>query len=193
MHFFNTTLLASFSIVLLLAVVPAKAENKHTPLDKHQWTFKTDPYGSEAIINKKLIRHGGIWIKFKRVPSTDEKHKTWTDLIHKVPASSLVGIQKIRLTYQTETPLLIKLPQQKYDKNGDKNYAFYQIELPATKQWITEEVALKDFTRPHWTPTNSTDVGLLPEHVKEIYFTPILAGNIGGEAIIQVRAIELLP
>jgi len=190
MQHFKTALLAS---LLLLTVMPASAYNTHVPLDKHQWSYDTDPYGSEAIINEKLIRHGGIWIKFKRVPRIDAKRNSWIELIHKLPNASLAGNQKIRLTYQCEIPLLIKLSQKEYGKDGDKSYAHYQIKLPATKQWSTTEVDLKDFYRPEWTPESSTDHGIVLEHIDAIYLTPSMTDKDGGEAILQVRAIEVLP
>ena len=71
MYSFKRALLASLSSLLLL-VAPVSAQdslqssNTQAPLDKYQWSYDTDPYGSEAIINHKLIIHGGIWIKFKR-------------------------------------------------------------------------------------------------------------------------------
>ncbi|KGJ90881.1 hypothetical protein [Colwellia psychrerythraea] len=193
MTFLKLILLASIASLLLLISIPSKAETQFAPLDKHQWTYDTDPYGSEAIINEKLIRHGGIWIKFKRVPRVDVKRNSWIELIHKLPTASLAGNQKIRLTYQCDMPLIIKLSQQEYGKNGDQSYAHYQIKLPATKQWLTKEVALKDFYRPEWTPASSKDYGLLPEHINAIYLTPSMTDKDGGEAILQVRAIELLP
>jgi hypothetical protein len=178
---------------LLLTGMPAYAYENPVPLDKNQWSYDTDPYGSEAIINEKLIRHGGIWIKFKRVPRVDAKRNSWVELIHKLPTASLAGNQKIRLTYQCDIPLLIKLSQQEYGKSGDKSYAHYQIKLPRTKGWTTTEVDLKDFYRPDWTPESSKDYGLLPEHIDAIYLTPSMADKDGGEAILQVRSIELLP
>lgn len=190
--FKNALFVIAFSL-LLLFMLPAKAYNTHAPLDKHQWSYDTDPYGSEAIINEKLIRHGGIWIKFKRVPRIDVNRNSWIELIHKLPNASLAGNQKIRLTYQCEIPLIIKLSQQEYGKNGDQSYAHYQIKLPATKQWTTKEVDLKDFYRPEWTPASSKDYGLLPEHIDAIYLTPSMTDKDGGEAILQVRAIEMLP
>ncbi len=193
MQFFKTTFLASLTSLLLLSTMASNASNTQIPLDKHQWSYDTDPYGSEAIINEKLIRHGGIWIKFKRVPRVDAKRNSWIELIHKLPNASLSGNKKIRLTYQCEIPLLIKLSQQEYGKNGDKSYAHYQIKLPATKGWTTKEVDLKDFYRPEWTPVSSKDYGLLPEHIDAIYLTPSMTDKDGGEAILQVRAIELLP
>ncbi|PKG81434.1 hypothetical protein CXF85_18375 [Colwellia sp. 75C3] len=190
MHFFKTLLLAGLASLLLLFTVPANAASTQTPLDKHQWSYDTDPYGSEAIINEKLIRHGGIWIKFKRVPRVDEKRNSWIELIHKLPTASLAGNQKIRLTYQCDIPLIIKLSQLEYGKNGDQSYAHYQIKLPATNQWSTKEVDLKDFYRPEWTPASSKDLGLLPEHINAIYLTPSMTDKDGGEAILQVRSIE---
>ena len=52
---------------------------------------------------------------------------------------------------------------------------------------------MKDFSRPEWTPSNSTDYGLKPEHIDAIYLTPSMTDKDGGEAILQVRAITLLP
>ncbi|ALO36314.1 hypothetical protein CMT41_17415 [Colwellia sp. MT41] len=193
MNFLSATLRTSMVSLLLLAATAVQAETTYAALDRNQWTYDTDPYGSEAIINEKLIRHGGIWIKFKRVPRIDEKRNSWIELIHKLPSASLTGIKKIRLTYQCDTPLLIKLSQQEYGKNGDQSYAHYQIKLPPARQWTTQEVDLKDFYRPEWTPASSTDIGLLPEHIDAIYLTPSLTDKDGGEAILQVRAIELLP
>jgi len=193
MQLLKTSLLTALTSILLLAAMPATAYNTHTPLDKHQWSYDTDPYGSEAIINEKLIRHGGIWIKFKRVPRVDAKRNSWIELIHKLPNASLAGNQKIRLTYQCDIPLLIKLSQQEYGKSGDKSYAHYQIKLPKTNGWTTKEVDLKDFYRPDWTPASSKDYGLLPKHIDAIYLTPSMTDKDGGEAILQVRAIEMLP
>jgi len=193
MHFFKAALFFSLTGFLLSTGMPANAYNTHTPLNKHQWSYDTDPYGSEAIINEKLIRHGGIWIKFKRVPRVDAKRNSWVELIHKLPTASLAGHQRIRLTYQCDTPLLIKLSQQDYGKTGDESYAHYQIKLPKTNGWTTKEVDLKDFYRPDWTPVSSKDYGLLPEHIDAIYLTPSMTDKDGGEAILQVRAIEILP
>lgn len=193
MQFFKTVLFAIFTSLLLLTSLPTKAETSFSPLIKSQWTYDTDPYGSEAIINEKLIRHGGIWIKFKRVPRVDAQRNSWIELIHKLPMASLAGNTKIRLTYQCDIPLIIKLSQQEYGKEGDASYAHYQIKLPKTKGWTTKEVDLKDFYRPAWTPASSKDFGLLPEHIDALYFTPSMTDKDGGEAILQVRAVELLP
>jgi len=193
MRFFKITLLAALANFIAIFSVYANVEITQAPLDKYQWSYDTDPYGSEAIINEKLIRHGGIWIKFKRVPRVDAKRNSWIELIHRLPDASLVGSQKIRLTYQCDIALIIKLSQREYGKHGDQSYAHYQIELPPTNQWSTKEVNLNDFSRPAWTPTSSTDYGLIPEHIDEIYLTPSMTDIKGGEAILQVRAIELLP
>lgn len=191
MQYFKILLSTALISLCLLTLSSAKAD--HAPLDKYQWSYDTDPYGSEAIINHKLIIHGGIWIKFKRVPRINAQRNTWAHLIHKIPSATLNGVKKIRLTYQSERPLLVKLPQKEYSKNGDKSNAYYQIELPASKQWLTKEVSIKDFKRPLWTPEKSIDLGLLTTHIKAIHFTPNFTDKDGGEAIIQVRAIELLP
>ncbi|TYK65708.1 hypothetical protein [Colwellia echini] len=211
MHFFNRTsfrtlfktLMSSLVSLLLLTAVPASAENGLEPLDKYQWTYDTDPYGSEAIINEKLIRHSGIWIKFKRAPRINDTRNTWVELIHKIPAATLAGISKIRLTYQCEIPLIVRLSQQNYGKNVDKGgnniSPKFQFELPATKQWVTKEIDLSEFSLPVAKHSNidiaNTELTsvLAPEEIDAIYLIPSFTDKDGGEAIIQVRSIELLP
>ncbi len=193
MRYFKIILHAVLVSFLAIFSVNANIEIIQAPLNKHQWSYDTDPYGSEAIINEKLIRHGGIWIKFKRVPRVDAQRNSWIELIHRLPDASLAASQKIRLTYQCDIPLIIKLSQQEYGKQGDRSYAYYQIELPPANQWSTKEVNLQDFSRPAWTPTHSQDHGLIPDHIDAIYLSPSMTDKDGGEAILQVRAMTLLP
>lgn len=173
--------------------MPASAQENHAPLDKFQWTYDTDPYGSEAIINEKLIRHGGIWIKFKRVPQKSQEHNTWAELIHKIPANSLENVQTIRITYQSEVALMVYLPQAQYENGDDKNYVYFQTELPATTQWITKEIPLKEFKQPQSSTVISAEQVLIPARISTVNFSPKFTAKKGGEAIIQVRAIALLP
>ncbi len=193
MHIFTTTLCAILVSFLLITAHPIHAKDNDAALNKLLWSYATDPYGSEATINEKLINHGEIWIKFKRVPRVDVNRNSWIELIHKLPQGSMLGNTKIRLTYQCDIPLLIKLSQKEYGEEGDESYAHYQIKLPATNQWTTRQVELKDFYRPIWTPVNSIDHGILPQHIDAIYLTPSLTDKEGGEAILQVRDLKVLP
>jgi hypothetical protein len=193
MHIFLSYVITSITTFLLIALSPVYAINNHAPLNHQLWSYATDPYGSEAIINEKLIRHDGIWIKFKRVPRVDVKRNSWIELIHSLPQASMLGNTKIRLTYQCDIPLLMKLSQKEYGKKGDQSYAHYQIKLPATQDWETTEVDIKDFYRPSWTPINSKDYGILTQHIDAIYLTPSLTDKEGGEATLQVSALKLLP
>lgn len=93
MRYFKIILHAVLVSFLAIFSVNANIEIIQAPLNKHQWSYDTDPYGSEAIINEKLIRHGGIWIKFKRVPRVDAQRNSWIELIHRLPDASLAGSQ----------------------------------------------------------------------------------------------------
>jgi hypothetical protein len=87
----------------------------------------------------------------------------------------------------------MKFSQKDYGGDGDKSYAHYQMLLPATKDWHTVSVNIADTTRPSWTPANSKDLGLILENISAIYLTPVLDDLEGGQATLNVKAIELLP
>jgi hypothetical protein len=185
------------ALLVLAYIFPAKIllakELTQTPLDITQWSYATDPYGSEAIIHGQLLQNKDIWIKFTRVPRLDEGRNSWIELIYQLPNATLLGKSKIKVTYKCSIDLLIKLSQKDYGKDGDGSYAHYQIKLPASDEWLEQEVDLADFTRPVWTPDSSIDVGIVPKDIDVLYFTPSLTDEKGGEAILQIRAVELLP
>ena len=101
-------------------------------------------------------------------------------------------MKKINLTYKWDIPLLIKLSQKHYGKNGDKSYAHYQIKLPAATDWSTQKVSLQNFSRPDWTPKASKDYGIVLDEVNALYFTPSLTDQKCGEETLQISDIKLV-
>ena len=190
---FIKTIVFCLATFIIFTSNAAQANHHDMPLDASQWSYAIDPYGSEAKIGDSLVTKDGIWINFKRIPRVDAQRNSWIEVIYSPKEQSLAGKNKIRLTYQCDIPLLIKLSQEHYGKDGDNSYAHYQIKLPAANQWNTIEVDLKDFYRPDWTPASSTDYGIVQDKINALYLTPSLTDDKGGEATLQVRAIELLP
>lgn len=165
---------------------------QQTVLDENQWHYAIDPYGSTASVNENLINEGQVWVKFNRIPRLDKQRNSWIEVIYTPDKTSLNAMKKINLTYKCDIPLIIKLSQKHYGKHGDKSYAHYQIKLPASKDWSTQEVALQNFSRPDWTPKDSKDYGIVLEEVNAIYFTPSLTDEKGGEATLQVSNVNLI-
>lgn len=188
--FINVFIILITTSTILSTSVSAK-EN-YSPLEASQWSYATDPYGSEANINESLVTDQGVWVNFKRIPRVDAKRNSWIEVIYSPEATMLATTKRIKLTYKCDIPLLIKLSQKHYGKDGDKSYAHYQIKLPAATQWHTEEVDFSGFSRPDWTPESSVDHGIVLEQINALYLTPSLTDEQGGEATLQVRALELV-
>jgi hypothetical protein len=178
--------------VLLFATASIQAKDNNS-LIANDWSYATDPYGSTATFRNQLITPDGVWVNFNRIPRVDAQRNSWIEVIYAPDMTSLTDTKKISLTYKCDTPLLIKLSQEHYGKDGDQSYAHYQIRLPKAAEWTTKEVDFSHFARPHWTPANSKDYGIVLEKVNALYLTPSMTDAEGGEATLQVKALNLLP
>lgn len=167
------------------------ANNQQATLDETQWSYATDPYGSEATFKEQLISNHRAWVHFKRIPRVDAQRNSWVELIYNLPEQSLASHKKIHLEYKSDHPLILKLSQKDYGSEGDKSYAHYQIVLPAAPVWNNQQVNIADFQRPLWTPVESKDVGIVGERISAIYLTPSLTDEAGGEATIEIKSLEL--
>ncbi|WP_256717684.1 hypothetical protein [Shewanella sp. UCD-KL12] len=178
-------------VCVLLFPTTLYANEQYPALEAAQWSYATDPYGSIAKVKNKLITEEGVWINFNRIPRVDPQRNSWIEVIYTPDPALLLGTNKITLTYKCDTPLLIKLSQTHYGKQGDKSYAHYQVKLPAASQWRPQEVELNDFARPDWTPMDSIDYGIVLEKVNALYLTPSLTDKDGGLATLQIRSLTL--
>lgn len=167
------------------------ANNQQATLDETQWSYATDPYGSEATFKEQLITNHRTWVHFKRIPRVDAQRNSWVELIYNLPEQSLASHKKIHLEYKSDHPLILKLSQKDYGSDGDKSYAHYQLVLPASLGWSNMDVSVEDFSRPSWTPKESKDVGIIGERISAIYLTPSLTDEAGGEATIEIKSLEL--
>jgi hypothetical protein len=183
----------SFTFFLLFTSILLQANEHQAPLKSSQWSYSIDPYGSKATLQNQLMTLEGVWIHFKRIPRIDEQRNSWIELIYSPGNVSLAHRKKISLTYKCDTPLLVKLSQDNYGKDGDKSYAYYQRRLPKATEWTTKEVYFTNFSRPHWTPTYSKDQGMLLEKVNAIYLTPSMTDAAGGEATLEIKYLKILP
>ncbi|WP_405632608.1 hypothetical protein [Pseudoalteromonas sp. Ld20] len=162
-------------------------------LTEQDWRYATDLHGSKALTKASLLSEGAIWVNFSRVPRVDAKNNSWVELIYDLPKGDLKGAETIQLTYQSSRDLVVKLSQKEYGGKGDKSYAHYQHILPKAKKWVSACINVADFNRPSWTPTNSKDLGIIKAHVSAVYLVPDLKDDEGGNAVIQVKSITLLP
>ena len=64
--------------------------------------------------------------------------------------SRMTGLSKIRITYKSDQPLLLSLPQEPLIATGES----FQISLGASATWTTVEAPISQFAKPDW----STDV-----------------------------------
>lgn len=181
--------LATASIININVSVATEQSSKLKPSN---WSYATDPYGSTATFRNQILTPAGIWVNFKRIPRVDAKRNSWVEVIYTPDVPTLAGTKRISLTYKCDIPLLIKLSQSHYGKDGDKTYAHYQTSLPASNEWNTVEVDLTTFSRPDWTPKSSLDHGIVLNEINALYLTPSMTDKYGGEATLQVQAIELL-
>lgn len=172
-------------------LVAAVAGNTHAELNPADWRYATDPHGSTATYSDPLVKQDEVAISFVRVPRVDAQNNSWVELIYDLPNQSLQGVDSVKLTYQSDKPLVIKLSQKQYGGDGDKSYAHYQTLLPSATDWQTLSVKLADFSRPDWTPQWSTDQGIVKDSVSALYFVPDLTDAEGGQAWIKIKAVEL--
>lgn len=179
------------STLLITTISASSYAGTTATLDKSQWSYAVDPYGSEAVFQDELITDHRAWVHFTRIPRVDAKRNSWVELIYKLPEQSLESHQSIHLQYKSDHPLILKLSQKDYGSQGDKSYAHYQIVLPAAPEWNDQKVNIADFQRPHWTPKESKDMGIVGERISAIYVTPSLTDEAGGEATIEIKSLDL--
>lgn len=178
------------SLVVTLTIL-LFIESAYANLNPDQWRYATDPHGSKAIYEKPLVKEEYVAISFYRVPRVDVKNNSWVELIYDLPSQSLKDAKHIELTYQSDTPLVIKLSQKQYGGEGDGSYAHYQTVLPKSDSWQTQTVSLESFNRPDWTPAWSKDKGIIKDSVSALYFVPDLQDEKGGEALIKIKHLTL--
>ncbi len=181
-----------FKLTALALVLASAANASQQTLNPNQWRYAVDPHGSSASYQKPLVNPDHVAISFYRVPRVDKQNNSWVELIYDLPSKSLQGVNRLKVTYQSDKPLVIKLSQKDYGTDGDKSYAHFQTVLPSSTTWQTQSVALTQFVRPEWTPTWSSNKGINKENISALYFVPDLTDEQGGEATIKISDITLI-
>ena len=165
------------------------ASYAHSALDINDWSYATDPHGSTAHFHG--LKNEAISIDFERVPRVDKQNNSWVELIYTLPKGNLSTSNSIEIHYQSDQPLIVKLSQSDYGKEGDKSYAHYQAILPKALTWQSHTLTFEQFQRPEWTPETSQDRGLNLANISAIYLVPSLTDEQGGKAQLAVKSIEL--
>lgn len=170
-------------------LLSSAATEAHSVLDINDWSYATDPHGSVAHFHG--LNNDAIAIEFERVPRVDKQNNSWVELIYTLPNGSLGVTETIEIHYQSDQPLIVKLSQSDYGKEGDKSYAHYQAVLPKAEQWQKQTLTLNQFKRPLWTPASSVDKGIKLANISAIYLVPDLTDEQGGKAKLAVKSIML--
>lgn len=76
------------------------------------------------------------------------------------------GICGLKITYKADHPLWLSLPQAVLQYYGHS----YNVTLPATNQWKTVSVSLKDFKQPHWS--THKDIALNTKAIQGVAIAP---------------------
>lgn len=176
--------------VLLAGLLLCSAATEvHSALNINDWSYAIDPHGSAAHFYG--LKEDAISIDFVRVPRVDKQNNSWVELIYTLPHGNLTATETIEIHYQSDQPLIVKLSQSDYGKEGDNSYAHYQATLPKAEQWQTQTLTFEQFKRPSWTPVTSLDKGLKLANISAIYFVPSLTDEQGGKATLAVKSIKL--
>ena len=161
----------------------------HAALNINDWSYATDPHGSKAHFHG--LQNEAIAIDFERVPRVDKQNNSWVELIYTLPKGDLSTSKSIEIHYQSDQPLIVKLSQSDYGKDGDKSYAHYQALLPKALEWQSHTLTFEQFKRPTWTPDTSQDKGLNLANISAVYLVPSLTDEQGGKAKLAVKSITL--
>ena len=180
-----------FLLFAIFALAACSTYQDNGVIKTSQWRYATDSHGSNATLASAITHKDPIEISFYRVPRVDALNNSWVELIYDLPGAYLPQQAQFTLTYQSDQPLIIKLSQKDYGKEGDRSYAHYQTILPNSQVWKTMTVTLNDFQRPHWTPSTSEDKGIINSHVSAIYFVPSLNDEQGGHAKLKIKSLDI--
>lgn len=104
---------------------------------------------------------------------------------------SLVDHTGLSIDYKCETPLVIKLSQSDFGKDGNESYAHYQFVVPASETITTAHLKFSAFTQPGWTPEYAAGIPLKLENVDAIYLTPKVDDSTGGSSLLGVKGLFL--
>ncbi len=193
--------LSLFTILIATLLVSCKsntskgAGKKDVSLEKNllytsEWKAVTDLLGSSYSPGKIAIADSLLQVDFT-LKKKEAGEIVFIELVCSLNGN--LGTSKgIGITYKCDKPLIIKLSQSDFGKDGDESYAHYQYIVPASETLTTLSLTFESFTQPDWTPEASKGKAMKLENVNAIYLTPNVDPTTGGDATLGVKGLYLL-
>jgi len=154
-----------------------------------EWKAVTDELGSSSSPKNISISNDQIEVDFT-LKKKEEGEIVFIELVCDL-GHNLVGNKGLSIDYKYETPLVIKLSQSDFGKDGNASYAHYQFVVPASDTIITAHLNFSDFTQPRWTPDYAQGIPMKLENVDAVYLTPKVDDATGGDALLGIKGLYL--
>jgi len=154
-----------------------------------EWKAVTDELGSSSSPKNISISNDQIEVDFT-LKKKEEGEIVFIELVCDL-GHNLVGNKGLSIDYKCETPLVIKLSQSDFGKNGNESYAHFQFVVPASDTITTAHLKFSEFTQPVWTPDYSKGIPMKLENVDAIYLTPKVDEATGGSSSLAVMGLYL--
>lgn len=155
----------------------------------NKWTAVTDTLGSTFLPHRIVVIDGQIDVDFT-LKKKEEGEIVFIELVCQL-GHNLSDQSGLSLDYKCETPLVIKLSQSDFGKDGDASYAHYQYVVPASDTITTVFLKFSNFTQPEWTPEYTRNIPMKLENVDAIYLTPKVDDVTGGRSCLAVKGLYL--
>ncbi len=180
------------TVLFLLALVSASSAAEENLLyTSPAWYPATDHFASSSDTGNSFFSEGTISVDFTLAVKKPDGDWPYVELVCETGAP-ITGTDSIKVSYKCDTTLVMKLYQTDLGSEGLQTYALYQIELPSSKEWHTEILAIKDFVQPTWADEKSRAVALNLNNVERIYFTPKISAETGGKSTISIKHLSLI-
>jgi len=178
---FDKTISASFSLI------PGQCPNELDLLNTGIWTGQMDAMNYGSTIAATFTLSGGVitcpWTIAKQ--SNDSTYDTYVTLISGLPSgtSNLTGLSQVTITYKSDQPLLLELPQPSLANSGES----YQYNLIATGgNFQTFNIPINSFAQPSWSTGLSIPLAL--DSVTEVDIQPnvdVTTSSVSGTVVVS--------
>lgn len=147
------------------------------------WVATADDYGSTVDTGNSIMQNNIVNVNFKQVVQPNDSTWPWVELRDNLD-TNLSGVTDIEVKYKCNKGLQLVLNQPPLDNNGE---SFYKV-LPASDDWITMKVHVKDFRQPTWSQNLSTYDAT---KITSISFIPMFDYSVTDSSDVQIEEVVL--
>jgi len=150
------------------------------------WAYTSDSLGTAAEAPDQVVNNGVMKLKYVAAPKQGSDWP-WLQIQADLPYS-LAEVDSVTISYSSDHPIEVLLPQQAFIDDG--SFAHYRYTLPAAAQGDTRTIKLDAFGLPDWASADSRKVAFNPAEVHAVAVSPAL-GEGGAPGTLQVDQIVL--